>query len=49
MSSLDFSRFIMQNLSNNQQNLEDLLDFDPPGDANTSKQDLGNNLSNIND
>jgi hypothetical protein len=32
MSSLDFSRFLMQNLSNCQ-NLEDILDFDLPGAA----------------
>ena len=31
LSSLDLSRFLMQNLSN--QNLEGLLDFDPPGDC----------------
>ena len=51
MSSLDFSRFLLQNLSNCNQNLEGLLDFDPPGDGGaflnlTSKQD---HSSNIND
>jgi hypothetical protein len=47
MSSLDFSRFLMQNLSNCQ-NLEDLLDFDPPGDTLnlTVKQDHNNFLIN---
>lgn len=46
MSSLDFSRFIIQNQSN-YQNLEELLEIDPPGDPLnlTCKIDHNNNSS----
>lgn len=48
MSSLDFSRFIIQNQSNCQ-NLEDLLEIDPPGDPLnlTCKIDPNNNSSTL--